>query len=66
MKSYKVSGMMCGGCVSNVKAKLEELAGCEKADVDLENATAVVYGDISSQTVVDTLTKAGYPATASE
>jgi copper chaperone CopZ len=63
---FKVEKMMCGGCVSNVKQKLEALEGITSADVDLESASAEVQGNVDPQQVIDTLTAAGYPTTLQE
>ncbi|MEZ5534833.1 MAG: heavy metal-associated domain-containing protein [Thiolinea sp.] len=63
---FKVEKMMCGGCVSNVKNKLEALEGVTEAYVDLESASAEVAGTINAQQVIDILTAAGYPTTLAE
>lgn len=60
---FKVEKMMCGGCTSNVKAKLEALAGVESAQVDLASGTAEVTGQVNPQQVIETLSAAGYPTT---
>ncbi len=60
---FHVEKMMCGGCVKNVTQKLEALAGVNSVQVDLASKTAVVEGEVAAQTVVDTLTAAGYPTT---
>ncbi len=58
---FNVEKMMCGGCVSNVTQKLEALEGVTAAQVDLASASAEVEGTVDAQTVIDTLTAAGYP-----
>ncbi|HPE58689.1 MAG TPA: heavy metal-associated domain-containing protein [Thiolinea sp.] len=58
---FKVEKMMCGGCVSNVKGKLEAMDGVTHAEVDLESKTATVEGAVDEQAVIEVLTKAGYP-----
>ncbi|MEZ5478051.1 MAG: heavy metal-associated domain-containing protein [Thiolinea sp.] len=63
---FKVEKMMCGGCVSNVKTKLEALDGVDSAQVDLESASAEVEGAVDAQVVIDTLTAAGYPTSLAE
>jgi copper chaperone CopZ len=63
---FKVENMKCGGCVSNVKQKLEQLDGCTSATVDLTSASAEVQGNVVPQQVIDTLTAAGYPTTLLE
>jgi copper chaperone CopZ len=57
----KVGNMKCGGCVSNVKQKLEQLEGVTAVTVDLASASANVEGDVDPDLVIDTLTEAGYP-----
>ncbi len=59
--TFKVEKMRCGGCVSNVQQKLDALEGVDSASVDLAAKTAVVSGTVDAQTVIDTLTQAGYP-----
>jgi copper chaperone len=59
---FKVENMRCGGCVKAVTDKLEALEGSSNIQVDLETASAEVEG-IDAQTVIDTLTAAGYPTT---
>lgn len=63
---FKVEKMMCGGCVNNVKTKLEALDGVTSAKVELESASAEVEGSVDAQTVIDTLTAAGYPTSLAE
>ncbi|WP_020396800.1 heavy-metal-associated domain-containing protein [Thiolinea disciformis] len=58
---FKVEKMMCSGCTSTVKAKLEALAGVTAVRVDLASGTAEVEGTIIPQQVIDTLQAAGYP-----
>lgn len=58
---FKIEKMMCSGCVSNIKARLEALDTVESAEVDLDSGTAVAEGAIDASLVVDILTEAGYP-----
>ncbi|MDX9987396.1 MULTISPECIES: heavy metal-associated domain-containing protein [Thiothrix] len=60
---FKVEKMVCGGCVNNVKTKLEALDGVTEVKVDLASAIAEVEGTVDAQAVVDTLAAAGYPST---
>ncbi|MFN4761705.1 heavy metal translocating P-type ATPase [Gillisia sp. Q332] len=39
---YKITGMTCNGCRSHVEKTLNEVEGVKKAEVDLENAEAVL------------------------
>ena len=58
---FKVANMKCGGCTAAVKAKLEALEGVEAVQVDLASASAEIEGSVDADTVIDTLTEAGYP-----
>ena len=59
---FHVSGIKCGGRVENVEKALKEVLGYKSADVDLEQGTASVMGDIDPQAVCQALTEAGYPS----
>ncbi len=59
---FHVSGMKCGGCVENVQKALKDVVGYESAEVDLEQGTATVAGDVDPQVVCQTLTAAGFPS----
>ncbi len=41
-KKYELTGMTCGGCVSNVKRSLLQLSGVEGAEVQLHPQSAVL------------------------
>lgn len=63
---YRVSGMKCGGCIAKATEAVSKLPGYVSAEFDLKNGTAVVKGGVDPQSVVNALTKAGYPAEADE
>ncbi len=61
-KNYELTGMSCGGCVSNVKIALLKVPDVTEAEVQLHPQTAVVtmnksigVGDLQTQ-----LSKAGH------
>ena len=58
----KIDGMTCAHCVRHVKEALEKVPGVKKAEVDLENKTAVVEheGEVSLQAMRSAVTEAGY------
>ncbi len=61
----KVSGMSCGGCVTNVKTALEKVPGVKSAEVHLISASAVVTMGEKKPSVEDLVAavrKAGYDA----
>ena len=62
----EVQGMSCGGCVKNVTAALQPLAGVSTVDVDLQAGHVTVNGDLvqGGDPLVLALTAAGYPAKA--
>ncbi len=41
-KNYEITGMSCGGCVSNVKRALLQLPDVTEADVQLNPQSAVL------------------------
>ena len=58
--TLSVKGMMCPHCVAHVKKALEAVSGVEKADVSLENASAVVTGSADRAALVAAVKDAGY------
>lgn len=59
---YSIQGMKCGGCIAKATDALSKLPGYVAAEFDLKAGTAIVKGNIDPQSVVQTLTAAGYPA----
>lgn len=66
MSTYKVAGMTCGGCVSQVEAAVAKLenASIQECKVSLENGQAVVVsnGPVCTETVAQAITDAGFKA----
>ena len=60
--TLKVSGMSCMHCVGAVKKALEAVDGVDSAEVDLEQASAVIVGSATAETLVAAVTDAGYQA----
>jgi Cu+-exporting ATPase len=60
--TLKVSGMSCMHCVGAVKKALEAVDGVDSAEVDLEQASAVIDGSATVETLVAAVTDAGYQA----
>lgn len=52
-----ITGMKCQGCVKSVKTALESLPGIQIIDIDLSSGRAIIQGEISSQTLIDTIHK---------
>lgn len=59
-EQFTISGMRCGGCVARVKAAIQAVEGVKSADVSLENATAVVEGDFSTDDIIDAVEDTGF------
>ncbi len=59
---YSVQGMKCGGCIAKATDALSKLPGYVTAEFDLKAGIVTVRGNIDPQSVVKTLTAAGYPA----
>ena len=57
-----IAGMSCAGCVSAVERSLAEVEGVAEAVVNLGERTAVVSGDVTAQSLIDAVKKAGYDA----
>ncbi|ATD65068.1 heavy-metal-associated domain-containing protein [Neisseria weixii] len=55
--TLNVEGMTCGGCVKSVTRILENTDGVAKAEVSLENKSAVIEFD-ATKTNVDALIEA--------
>ena len=62
--TLKVSGMMCEGCVANVKKALEGMPGVSSAEVDLKKGTAVVqHENIADEMLISAIVDAGFEVT---
>ncbi len=61
-KTISIEGMMCAHCQAHVQQALEAVAGVRAVEVSLEEKKAVVTlaGDVSDQTLMDAVTRAGY------
>ncbi|MCS4532959.1 heavy-metal-associated domain-containing protein [Neisseria montereyensis] len=60
-----VGGMTCGGCVKSVTTVLEKLEGVNKADVDLDSASAKVTFDpakVQTAALLEAVEDAGFDA----
>lgn len=62
-RTFQIDNMKCMGCVSIVLKALNELPGCEQANVELDSASARVNGDVDTRQLLEVLTQLGYPAT---
>ncbi len=62
MQSYDVTGMSCAACSARVEKAVRAVDGVEDVAVNLLTNSMTVEGDVSSQTIVEAVTKAGYGA----
>ena len=61
-KEYRLQGMSCGGCVSNVKRALLQVADVTEAEVHLnpQSATITMSKDIDVEELQTQLSKSGH------
>ena len=60
VRSYDVQGMTCHSCQAMVTEEVEEVAGVESVEVDLEGGTVTVRGDADEGAVRRAIIEAGY------
>lgn len=61
--SYTVSGMSCGHCKAAVTEEVQQVAGVEAVEVDLDTKLVVVRGEgVSDDAVRAAIEEAGYEA----
>ena len=59
----KIEGMMCEGCVNEVKSSLEALEGVSSVDVNLKKGTATVSHDgVPQEKLIGAVVDAGFRA----
>ena len=46
---YNIEGVKCGGCVVVVKEKLSKLDNVDNVEINIQEKTIVVEGDISKE-----------------
>lgn len=57
-----ISGMKCSSCVSSVEQALQAQTGVVSVEVNLENTSAVITGQVDADVLAKAVTNAGYPA----
>ncbi|MBQ9122784.1 MAG: heavy metal translocating P-type ATPase [Lachnospiraceae bacterium] len=62
MKQYNVTGMSCAACSARVEKAVGKLPGVDKCSVNLLTNSMNVEGEVSSQTIIEAVEKAGYGA----
>lgn len=61
-QKYTVTGMSCAACSARVEKAVSAIDGVEKCEVNLLASSMTVTGDVTSETVIDAVQKAGYGA----
>ena len=61
-QNYKISGMSCAACSAKVERTVSGLKGTEKCSVNLLTGSMTVEGNVSPETVISAVIKAGYGA----
>ncbi len=59
----KIKGIVCTGCVYNVRTALQHVPSVSEVEVDLQNGTALVKfekGKVDAQKLIDAVEKAGH------
>ena len=46
---YSIEGVKCGGCASTVKEKLSKLDNVDNIEVNIQEKTVVVEGEVSKE-----------------
>ena len=59
-RTFKVSGMTCGGCQRSVERVVGKVEGVKQVDVDLATGAVVVHGQASSASVQAAIRGAGF------
>ena len=52
---YSIEGVKCGGCVAAVKEKLSKLDNVDNIEVNIQEKTVVVEGEVSKEDLQATL-----------
>lgn len=58
--TYRIEGMTCNHCVTNVDKHLKNLKGAQEVEVDLQKNQATIVGEVSSKLVQETVDGLGY------
>lgn len=64
MKQYKITGMSCAACSSRIEKAVSKLDGVSSCSVSLLTNTMSVDGNVSPESVISAVEKAGYGAFA--
>ncbi|MFC1887618.1 SO_0444 family Cu/Zn efflux transporter [Candidatus Cloacimonadota bacterium] len=62
IKKFSIEGMTCNHCVKHVQDSILEVNGVEKAEVILNDKSALIEGEYSEDEIIEAVKKAGYRA----
>lgn len=57
----EIENLKCGGCASSIKSALRKIDGVQGIEVQLENGSISVEGDVDRQILLEALNSIGYP-----
>ena len=49
--TYNIEGVKCGGCVAAVKEKLSKLENVDSVEVNIQEKTLTVEGDVAKESL---------------
>ena len=49
--TYNIEGVICGGCVATVKDKLSKLENVDSVEVNIQEKTLTVEGDVAKESL---------------
>ena len=49
--AYNIEGVKCGGCVATVKDKLSKLENVDSVEVNIQEKTLTVEGDVAKESL---------------
>lgn len=62
VQQLHIEGMNCGGCADQVEQALRALAGVETVEVNLNEATASIAGEVEPEDLIAALSGTNYQA----
>ena len=57
---YSIEGVKCGGCVATVKERLSKLDNVDNIEVNIQENTVVVEGEVSKEDLQAALLDTNY------
>ena len=58
--AYNIEGVKCGGCVATVKDKLSKLENVDSVEVNIQEKTLTVEGDVAKESLQAALSDTKY------